>query len=112
MTSKFKCPFCETELEQGIELLRGGHILGCPNCKRNADDIFWFAMIKAKQDLDFFIEENDKSSTALIERTKELDKCQKDLEIATNALREICNDYQEDSTERAEKALKQIEHKE
>lgn len=40
MTNKLKCPFCETELEQGIELLRGGHILGCPKCKRNADDIF------------------------------------------------------------------------
>ena len=52
MTSKLKCPFCETELEQGIELLRGGHILGCPKCKRNADDIFWFALIQAKQDLE------------------------------------------------------------
>lgn len=52
MESTLKCPFCETELEQGIKLLRGGHILGCPKCKRNADDIFWFALIKAKQDLE------------------------------------------------------------
>lgn len=52
MTSELKCPFCETELEQGIELLRGGHILGCPKCLRNADDIFWKALIRAKQDLE------------------------------------------------------------
>ena len=48
MKSKLKCPFCETELEQGIALLRGGHILGCPKCKRNADDIFWIELIDAK----------------------------------------------------------------
>lgn len=35
-------------------------------------------------------------------------QAKQDLEIATNALREICNDYQEDSTERAEKALETI----
>lgn len=85
MTSKLKCPFCETELEQGIELLRGGHILGCPKCKRNADDIFWFAMIKAKQDL----------------------------EIATKALESIVSDYKVNASNgwlaaNAQKALETI----
>lgn len=118
MKSKLKCPFCETELEQGIELLRGGHILGCPKCLRNADDIFWFAMIKAKQDLDFFIEENDKSTTALAERSKELDKCQKDLEITTKALKEIRQKGLDVKATPfaigfiADKALEQIKHKE
>lgn len=57
----------------------------CPTCKHFmlGNYRIWQALIQAKQDL----------------------------EIATNALREICNDYQEDSSERAEKALTQIEHK-
>ena len=65
MTSNMKCPFCETELEQGIELLRGGHILGCPKCKRNADDIFWFALIQAKQDLEIARKAADNSREKL-----------------------------------------------
>ena len=58
----------------------------------------WQALIQAKQDLETISAKYAQS--------------QKSVEIATNALREICNDYQEDSTERAEKALEQIEHKE
>lgn len=111
MTSKLKCPFCETELEQGIELLRGGHILGCPKCKRNADDVFWFALIQQKKDLDFFITEQVKAQTALIVRTKELDKCQKDLKTATKALEEILQDESDEWFYIAKHALEQIKQK-
>lgn len=45
------------------------------------------------------------------ELEQQLIQTKQDLEIATSALYEICNDYQEDSSERAEKALEQIEHK-
>lgn len=93
MTSKLKCPFCETELEQGIELLRGGHILGCPNCKRNADDIFWFALIQAKQDLKIARKALDKMRVGNVPRLPD--------ETLANAM---CN-YARDT-------LKQIEHKE
>lgn len=81
MTSKLKCPFCGVELDKDIS----GEF-GCPNekCKKSmfliGTEELWQALIQAKQDL----------------------------EIATKALREICNDYQEDSTERAEKALETI----
>lgn len=112
MTNKLKCPFCETKLEQGIELLRGGHILGCPKCKRNADDIFWFALIQQKKDLDFFITEQIKAQTALIVRTKELDICQKDLKIATKALEEILQDESDEWFYIAKHALEKIKQKE
>lgn len=84
MTSKFKCPVCQNNLHK-INIV----VSTCTNdkCKlwgSSIPNLVLKALMQAKQDL----------------------------EIATNALREICNDYQEDSTERAEKALTQIEHKE
>lgn len=95
MTSKLKCPFCETELEQGIELWRGGHILGCPKCKRNADDIFWFALIQAKQDLEI-------AKKALTDAKQTLFYC---WEVDDNHAAKC-------TAEDVEKALKQIERKE
>ena len=82
MTSKLKCPICGGDIQYND----GYSTYDCKNnpANHNASEEIWQALIQAKQDL----------------------------EIATNALREICNDYQEDSTERAEKALTQIEHKE
>lgn len=103
MTSKLKCPFCETELEQGIELWRGGHILGCPKCKRNADDIFWFALIQAKQDLAI--------------ATKANDEIRGEYETYHGAEREGCFTIDWEVVAKkmynyANNALKQIEHKE
>ena len=86
MTSKLKCPFCQQELRNccaGV-IYTCSKPDSCPHEQCYGSKELWQALIQAKQDL----------------------------EIATNALREICNDYQEDSSERAEKALTQIEHKE
>lgn len=82
MTSKLKCPVCD------VPLTECGDMLSCPNdhCGWVGNAALWQALIQAKQDLDFFIKEQVRTQTALIERTKELDKCQKDLEIATKAL--------------------------
>ena len=97
MTSKFKCPFCGEELEDaGIHSAE--LYFCCTNCymkQKEKDDNYtaspriWQALIQAKQDLEFFKEEQNRSATALIERTKELDECQKDLEIARKVLKEI-----------------------
>ena len=114
MTSKLKCPFCQQELRQDYT-----GVMYCCNddCEQSADwygsPILWQALIQVKQDLEFFIEENDNSVTALIERTKELDKCQKDLEIATKALENIVSDYEVDASNgwlaaNAKKALETI----
>ena len=48
MTSKLKCPFCETELEQ----MHDKKLLGCPKCLHIADGAFWAKAIQAKQDLE------------------------------------------------------------
>ncbi|MBO5705149.1 MAG: hypothetical protein J6R99_03980 [Alphaproteobacteria bacterium] len=115
MTSKLKCPFCQTELEQ----MHDKKMLGCPKCLHIADGAFWAKVIQAKQDLDFFIKEQVRTQTALIERTKELDKCQKDLEIARKALDKadrffegIIGLYQSEMMAIIKTALEQIEHKE
>lgn len=47
MTSKLKCPFCQTELEQ----MHDKKLLGCPKCLHIADGVFWVKAIQAKQDL-------------------------------------------------------------
>ena len=91
MTSKLKCPFCKEEIISDVccvfnkknkDYTNGRQIYKCNKCSSFGNKELWQALIQAKQDL----------------------------EIATSALYEICNDYQEDSSERAEKALKQITH--
>lgn len=78
----------------------------------------WQELSKLRWDLEFFIEEHNKSVNALIERTKELDKCQKDLENAKTALKEIRQHGLNDSATRfamgfiADQALYKMEHKE
>lgn len=47
MTSKLKCPFCQTGLEQ----MHDKKMLGCPKCLHIADGAFWTKAIQAKQDL-------------------------------------------------------------
>ena len=82
MTSKLKCPFCQQELRNccaGV-IYTCSKPDSCPHEQCYGSKELWQALIQAKQDL----------------------------EIATNALLEICNAYQEDSTERAEKALETI----
>ena len=48
MTSKLKCPFCQTELEQ----MHDKKLLGCSKCLHIADGSFWAKVIQAKQDLE------------------------------------------------------------
>lgn len=80
----------------------------------------WQELSKLRCDLEFFKEEQDRSATALIERTKELDKCQKDLEIARKALEELkeCRFQGGEQSVKlgvrvvAQAAIEQIEHKE
>ena len=48
MTSKLKCPYCQTELEQ----MHDKKMLGCPKCLHIADGAFWKKAIQAKQDLE------------------------------------------------------------
>lgn len=116
MTSNMKCLFCETELEQ----MHDKKLLGCPKCLHIADGAFWVKEIQTKDILKFLKEEIDRSATALIERTKELDACQKDLEIARKALEDITKEHcafadwvfkAVTMTGIAEKALEKIEHK-
>ena len=129
MTSEMKCPYCETELEKMPGNIR---LLGCPKCLHVADGLFWVKVLQANQVLKFFKEEIDRSATALIERTKELDKCQKDLkesqqatlenaqtvleihkdlEIARKALDEIANGTLAYPEVMARETLELIEHK-
>lgn len=137
MTTNLKCPFCETELEQGIELLRGGHILGCPKCKRNADDIFWFALIQSQQQLkmlepivaslqgraDINAEVARDSNELVAQWYEKYEQSQKDLKIAKNGLNRVITKTNSQVVRGfeyiaagivkvAKDTLKQIEHKE
>lgn len=125
MTSKLKCTFCQHELLCiGILHAQDNHTIWyCPKCAtkkqlwRIANKELWQALIQAKQDLEFFKEEQNRAATALIERTKELDKCQKDLEIARKALEDIVLEHNANAHGRyvvkiAEDAIAAIEHKE
>lgn len=132
MTSKLKCPMCghklALETEHEDKLLE---TMYCPTCKHFmlGNYRIWQALIQAKQDLEFFKEEQDRSATALIERTKELDKCQKGLEILKQALEKYADEdmwetghqwdveyiqglFLEYGYKIAKEALEQIEHKE
>lgn len=145
MTNKLKCPFCQQELHKDPD---GYYSCYTDNCSvmnaggngASGTESLWTALAQAKQDLDFFKEEQDRSATALIERTKELDKCQKDLEqsekccsaweaqaldyqmktialsgdleIAKSALRQIESRLVISPEIVARQALEQIEHKE
>lgn len=84
MTSKLKCPFCQTKLEQ----MHDKKLLGCPKCRHIADGVFWVKAIQAKQDL----------------------------EVATNALKELwqATHYDTDGYlgKTIQRVFEQIEHKE
>lgn len=112
MTSKLKCPFCGANLREstyGIYSCTNVHCVQAYNYW--GSPLLWQALIQAKQDLDFFIKEQVRTQTALIERTKELDKCQKDLKKANAEL-----DYIKEQVEKhnalynARKALEQTTH--
>ena len=123
MTSKLKCPvcpYCDKLLHCGGTQYINERIVAmwyCQNaeCEETEDLIgtreMWEIVankIQAKQDL----EQSEKCCSAwetqALDYKAETIALSGKLEIATNALREICNDYQEDSTERAEKALETI----
>lgn len=91
MTNNLKCPFCGAELEKEQGSERWWYCVNakCVHKYTTTHETIWQALLQAKQDLEFFKEEQDMAITALIERTKKLDKCQKDLEIATKALESI-----------------------
>lgn len=88
MTSKLKCPVCPW-CNQPMVLQDNIFVCANTDCSACAESFLHKALTQTKKDLDFFIKEQVRTQTALIERTKELDKCQKDLEIATKALEEI-----------------------
>ena len=88
MTSKLKCPVCPW-CNQPKVLQDDIFVCANTDCSACAESFLHKALTQAKKDLDFFIKEQVRTQTALIERTKELDKCQKDLEIATKALKDI-----------------------
>lgn len=48
MTSKLKCPFCLTELEQ----MHDKKMFGCPKCLHIADGAFWAKVIQEKKQFD------------------------------------------------------------
>ena len=114
MTSDMKCPFCQQELRNccaGV-IYTCSKPDSCPHEQCYGSKELWQALIQAKQDL----EQSEKCCSAwetqALDYKAEVIALSGKLEIATSALYEICNDYQEDSSERAEKALEQIEHKE
>ena len=86
------------------------------NGLKKYSESLWAAWTQAKQDLDFFIKEQVRAQTALIKRTKELDKCQKDLKITRKALKDarIFADTHciASAVKTIDKALKQIKYKE
>lgn len=47
MTSKLKCPYCQTELEQ----MHDRKMFGCPNCLHIADGALWIKDIRLQKDL-------------------------------------------------------------
>lgn len=53
MTSKLKCPFCLTELEQ----MHDKKMFGCPKCLHIADGAFWAKVIQVKHELEIEIEQ-------------------------------------------------------
>lgn len=113
MTSKLKCPFCQTELDYD----EYGWDYSCsnPSCQKSlgilsGTEKLWHALIQAKQDLEFFKEEQGRAVDALIERTKELDRCQKDLKESQQATLENAQTILEihEDLEIARKALEEI----
>lgn len=118
MTSKLKCPFCQTELDYD----EYGWDYSCPNHKCRATKgvlcgtkSLWQALIQSQQDL-------EESQQATLENAQTILEIHKDLEIARKALvfvktlnerQDGCfeEDY-ETQMRTVYKALKQIEHKE
>lgn len=97
MTSKLKCPFCQTELEQ----MHDKKLLGCPKCLHIADGVFWVKAIQAKQDLKI-------ATKALEEIKKVCDGCRW---CGLNLYDPTAYDGRR-IAETTYKALEQIEHKE
>ena len=92
MTSKLKCPFCQTELD--YDEYGWDYACSNPDCQKSTGILsgtekLWQALIQAKQDL----------------------------VIATKALEDIVSDYEVDASNgwlaaNAKQALEQIKHKE
>lgn len=143
MTSKLKCPFCQTELEDaGIHSAE--LYFCCTNCymkQKEKDDNYtaspriWQALIQSQQQLkilepivaslqgraDINAEVARDSNELVVQWYEKYEQSQKDLEIARKALEDITivrcglEDFEPKAvtmTRIAEKALKQIEHKE
>lgn len=83
--SELNCPFCGTKLEQ----MNDKKLMGCPKCLHIADGAFWLKVMKIQEDLHFFIAEQGLATTALINRTKELDTTQKNLRKAVDIATDI-----------------------
>lgn len=71
MTSKLKCPFCQTKLEQ----MHDKKLLGCSKCLHIADGAFWAKAIQSQKDL-------EESQQATLENAQTVLEIHKDLETA------------------------------
>ena len=71
-----RCPYCNEELEiGGVD----GILRGCPKCRNLGTEILW-------QELIDLMKEYDLCYDALIERTKEVDRTRKALDVAVDGL--------------------------
>lgn len=120
MTSKSKCPFCQTELEDaGIHSAE--LYFWCPNCymkQKEKDDNYtaspriWQALIESHKSLVL----SEQSADREIHRLRDLlSQSQKDLEIARKVLEKIISDYEVGASSgwlaaNAKQALEQIDH--
>lgn len=83
--SDMKCPFCQQKLDTG------NYYVHChnPHCNTTVDmegtEELWQALIIEST-------EHDLTHDALVKRTQELDRTQKALRIAVDALNGVCKD--------------------
>lgn len=133
MTSKLKCPFCQTELEQMYDK----KMLGCPKCLHIADGAFWGIVIETQRHLkllepivaslqgraDINAEEARDSNELVAQWYEKYEQSQKDLDTARKALKQIvCADKDGKplkgvvscwlDMDELNKCIEQIEHKE
>lgn len=70
-----KCPFCQQELRK----IHPTYVI-CDNCRITGEDKLWQALIDS-------MKEHDLCHDALVERTKELERTRKALDVAKDTIR-------------------------
>lgn len=116
MTSKLKCPFCQTELEYDVGY-DGDY--SCRKCGRNkmfGSEELWQALIQSQKDLEKLKERFSAREKKVLDWQMEAIVRNAELEIARNALEELwcATHYDTDGYlgKTIQRALEQIEHKE